>query len=61
MELIAELALHPLQEAFVVAVSWDMRMGKEILVNRNVGLRYDASGIGNLKPVLIVMNVCHVK
>jgi hypothetical protein len=52
--LIAGLVVHLLQGAFVVVVNWDTGMGKGILIKRNVGSRYAASGINNLKPVLIV-------
>ncbi len=54
MALIARLVVHLLQGAFVVAVNWDMGMGKGILIKQSARSSYAASGIGNLKPVPIV-------
>jgi hypothetical protein len=52
--LIAELVVHLLQAASVVVVNWDMGMGGGTLAKRNAKLKYAASGINSLKPVLIV-------
>jgi len=46
--------VNRVQEAFAVVANWDMKTEKEISIRLNVKSSYAASGIGDLKRVLIV-------
>lgn len=51
--------VHLLQEAIVVAASWDMKVEKEISINLDVRLKCAASEIDDLKraPIALIIPI----